>query len=139
MEFLDKREAKNVALMLNAKPIGGKKRHNFYHDDIWCMKYLSKFTWNELMEHRIHQKEDARKKLQVTLMKQKKQDEDFIESMSKKAHFDKLAKKRAAKGDDSKKRKREDKSEVKAVFRPKRVTSAESMVAKDSLLSAFAL
>jgi len=28
---------------------GGKKR-NFYHDDIWTLKYLPKFKWHHLTE-----------------------------------------------------------------------------------------
>lgn len=142
VEFLDKHEAKSVAQTLNAKPIGGKKRHNFYRDDIWCMKYLSKFTWNDLMEHRVHSKEVGRKKLQVALMKQKKQDEEFVESLSQKRHFESIAKKRAAKGidgDDSKKRRqRDDKCRTRSVYRGK-PASVESLAAKESLLSALAL
>ena len=49
MEFHDKRVAKTVALMLNNTPIGGKKR-SYYHDDLWNIKYLSKFRWTHLTE-----------------------------------------------------------------------------------------
>ena len=49
VEFLDKRIAKSVALALNNTPIGGKKR-SYYYDDLWNMKYLSKFKWTHLTE-----------------------------------------------------------------------------------------
>ena len=49
VEFNDKRVAKTVALMLNNTPIGGKKR-SYYHDDLWNIKYLSKFRWTHLTE-----------------------------------------------------------------------------------------
>ena len=49
VEFHDKRVAKTVALMLNNTPIGGKKR-SYYHDDLWNIKYLSKFRWTHLTE-----------------------------------------------------------------------------------------
>ena len=46
---MDKRVAKAIALALNNTPIGGKKR-SYYHDDLWNMKYLSKFKWTHLTE-----------------------------------------------------------------------------------------
>ena len=49
VEFHDKRVAKTVALMLNNTPIGGKKC-SYYHDDLWNIKYLSKFRWTHLTE-----------------------------------------------------------------------------------------
>ena len=49
VEFHDKRVAKTVAVMLNNTPIGGKKR-SYYHDDLWNIKYLSKFRWTHLTE-----------------------------------------------------------------------------------------
>lgn len=93
VEFLEKSDAKRIALTLNGKSIGGKKRHNFYHDDIWCMKYLSKFTWNDLVEHRVYQKQMNSQKLQTMLSKQKKDDEFFLESVAKKHRMDSSEKK----------------------------------------------
>ena len=43
VEFASKKTAKMCALMLNCKQIGGKKRHNLMYDDMWNIKYLSKF------------------------------------------------------------------------------------------------
>ena len=96
VEFLSKVDAKQIALALNGKSIGGKKRHNFYHDDVWCMKYLSKFTWNDLVEHRVYQKQMNSKKLQTMLSKQKRDDEYFLESVEKKNRMDTAERKRAA-------------------------------------------
>lgn len=42
VEFSDKKVAKRVAESLNCTPIGGKKG-DFYHDDIWNLKYLKNF------------------------------------------------------------------------------------------------
>lgn len=47
IEFLDKRKAKLVAETLNTQKIGGKKS-SFYHDDLWNLKYLPKFKWDDL-------------------------------------------------------------------------------------------
>lgn len=49
VEFKDKRIAKRVALTLNGNTVGGKKR-NYHHDDIWNIKYLSKFKWTHITE-----------------------------------------------------------------------------------------
>ena len=49
VEFADKRVAKAVAVTLNNTPVGGRKRH-YYHDDLWNIKYLSKFRWTHLTE-----------------------------------------------------------------------------------------
>lgn len=49
VEFADRRVAKAIAMALNNVPIGGKKR-NYYHDDIWNIKYLPKFRWTHLAE-----------------------------------------------------------------------------------------
>ncbi|GAA5825418.1 hypothetical protein JCM3770_002128 [Rhodotorula araucariae] len=49
VEFLDKRIARSVAEMLNAQTIGGKKSDR-WHDDVWTMKYLPRFRWDQLSE-----------------------------------------------------------------------------------------
>ena len=50
VEFDEKSTAKRCALLLNAKQIGGKKMKNMYYDDLWTIKYLSKFKWSHLTE-----------------------------------------------------------------------------------------
>lgn len=47
VEFLNKKDAKLCAETLNAQIIGGKKG-NWYHDDVWNIKYLPKFKWHHL-------------------------------------------------------------------------------------------
>lgn len=47
VEFKDKKVAKLVAETLSATTIGGKKG-NYYHDDVWNIKYLPKFKWHHL-------------------------------------------------------------------------------------------
>lgn len=50
IEFERKKDAKLAALALNNQLVGGKKRHNKYHDDTWQLKYLSGFKWFHLTE-----------------------------------------------------------------------------------------
>lgn len=49
VEFLDKRVARSVAALLNARTIGGKKNSR-WRDDVWTIKYLPKFRWDDLSE-----------------------------------------------------------------------------------------
>ncbi|GAA5906048.1 hypothetical protein JCM8208_006326 [Rhodotorula glutinis] len=57
VEYLDKRVARSVAEMLNAQTIGkfffrvpGGKKSDRWHDDVWTMKYLPRFRWDQLSE-----------------------------------------------------------------------------------------
>ena len=49
VEFMDKKIAKKFVRRYNGEPIGGKK-HNPFYEEIWCVKYLSKFKWDHLLE-----------------------------------------------------------------------------------------
>lgn len=49
IEFEDKKMGRAVAEMLNGTQMGGKLRSR-YHDDLWTLKYLSKFKWDHLTE-----------------------------------------------------------------------------------------
>lgn len=63
VEFIDKRKAKKAADILNGTPIGGKKRHNYYRDDIWNLKYLHKFKWSMIKEEERYKKMSRKQKL----------------------------------------------------------------------------
>ena len=47
VEFLDKKKARRCAEMLNGTQIGGKRRSAHY-SDLWMLKYLPKFKWDNL-------------------------------------------------------------------------------------------
>jgi ESF2/ABP1 family protein len=49
VEFAKKSVAKRVAEMLNGQPMGGPRRSS-YHYDLWNLKYLHKFKWDNLTE-----------------------------------------------------------------------------------------
>jgi len=55
VEFADKRVAKRTALALNGQRIGGKRR-SAYYDDLWCIKYLPRFKWDDLTEEIAYQR-----------------------------------------------------------------------------------
>lgn len=49
MEFENKKIARAVARTLNNTRVS-RKKHTFYYDDLWNIKYLSKFKWSYLTE-----------------------------------------------------------------------------------------
>ena len=55
VEFADKRVAKRTALLLNSQRIGGKRR-SAYYDDLWCIKYLPRFKWDDLTDEIAYQR-----------------------------------------------------------------------------------
>jgi ESF2/ABP1 family protein len=82
VEFESKEVAKNCALLLNNKQIGGKKRHNLFYDDILNVKYLSGFQWSHLSEkltydHKMREQrlttETNRAKKEMTFFDQKRE------------------------------------------------------------------
>jgi hypothetical protein len=58
------------------------------------MRYLSRFSWSDLIEHRVYQKQVNQKQLQVMISKQKKEDEFYLKSVAKKKRIDSIDKKK---------------------------------------------
>lgn len=56
-----------MAESLNNTSIGGKKG-DFYHDDIWNVKYLKNFKWDYLTEKFAYEKRVKENKLKVAMM-----------------------------------------------------------------------
>lgn len=50
IEFIKKKEAKLAVEMLNCNPIGRAGKGKSFADDLWNLKYLSKFTWSHLTD-----------------------------------------------------------------------------------------
>ena len=61
------------------------------------MRYLSRFSWSDLIEHRVYQKQVNQKQLQTMISKQKKEDEFYLKSVAKKKRQDTIDKKREKK------------------------------------------
>ena len=76
IEFNDKIYAKLAEYQLNGKPIGGSKKC-IYRDELWNLKYLHKFKWNDLMENLTMEKKIQEKKLKIEIA-QSKRENDFI-------------------------------------------------------------
>eukprot|EP01033_Poteriospumella_lacustris_P000307 gene307-195_t len=82
IEFADKKIAKQVAESLNNTPIGGKKG-DFYHDDIWNLKYLKGFKWEFLTEKLTYERRIRESKLKAALLQARKMNAEMSDLIEK--------------------------------------------------------
>ncbi|XP_018497606.1 activator of basal transcription 1 [Galendromus occidentalis] len=72
IEFKRKKDAKRVAEVLNAKPVGGKRRAP-YHDCLWNIKYLNRYRWTHLSERLTYEKAVKDQRLRTEIAKAKRE------------------------------------------------------------------
>ncbi|XVE84059.1 hypothetical protein DITRI_Ditri16bG0138600 [Diplodiscus trichospermus] len=77
VEFARKGIAKRVANMLNGEQIGGKKRSSFYYD-LWNIKYLSKFKWDDLTEEIAYKSAIREQKLALEISAAKRERDFYL-------------------------------------------------------------
>ncbi|XP_062105592.1 pre-rRNA-processing protein ESF2 [Humulus lupulus] len=86
VEFSDKRVAKRVADMLNGEQIGGKKKSSFYYD-LWNIKYLSKFKWDDLTEEIAYKKAAREQKLALEISAAKRERDFYLSKVDQARAF----------------------------------------------------
>jgi len=96
VEFKDKKIAKAVARSLNNTNIGGKKR-NYYHDDIWNLKYLPKFKWVHISEKLAYEKVSREQRMRTEISQVKKEAAFYLENVGKGKVIENLEKRKAKK------------------------------------------
>ncbi|KRZ04883.1 Activator of basal transcription 1 [Trichinella pseudospiralis] len=89
VEFADKRVAKRVAMMLNNKQVGGRKRSRAY-ECLWNMKYLHRFKWYHLTEQLTYERNLHRQRLQMEVSQAKREARFFSQQLEKGKHLSKL-------------------------------------------------
>lgn len=82
VEFVSKREAKIAAETLNGNIIGGKKG-NFYHDDLWNMKYLKGFKWSHLTEQIANENAERAARMREEVRRTKQENKAFMEDVER--------------------------------------------------------
>jgi ESF2/ABP1 family protein len=93
IEFLDKKDAKSAALLLNGQPMTqGKKK--YYSQDLWCLKYLSGFRWTHLTEKLAYERAIKEQKLQTELAQSKRENSLFMRQVERGKMIDKIHKKK---------------------------------------------
>ncbi|KAG5337115.1 hypothetical protein C0989_010736 [Termitomyces sp. Mn162] len=141
VEFKDKKVARQVAEMLNAQPIGGKKGTR-WHDDVWTMKYLPRFKWNMLTEQVAHEAAIHAAKLRVELSHSKQEQQEYLKNVELARVLEKRAEKKREKGEELRfkplkerpVKRRSDDSEEVSQSRKKHKSSEEQL---DNVLSSI--
>lgn len=100
VEFADKKVAKRVARGLNNTMIGGKKR-DYYHDDIWNIRYLKGFKWHHLTERLAYERKIREQRIRVEMSQAKRQSKFYLDRVEQARSIDaQRAKKRARREKD---------------------------------------
>lgn len=94
IEFKDKKVAKYVATTFNSAQTGGKKRHNFYREDTWSIKYLSKFTWEHLQSKIEFDTHLAEQEIRNEITNDRKAGRFFAQQVEKAREIEGIKKKR---------------------------------------------
>ncbi|KAL8471218.1 hypothetical protein ACS0TY_028140 [Phlomoides rotata] len=89
VEFTDKKVAKRVAEMLNGEQFGGKKRSSFYYD-LWNIKYLSKFKWDDLTEEIALKNATREQKLSLELSAAKRERDFYLSKVDQSKAISKI-------------------------------------------------
>ncbi|KAJ0054192.1 hypothetical protein Pint_02846 [Pistacia integerrima] len=82
VEFTKKSVAKRVANMLNGEQIGGRKRSSFYYD-LWNIKYLRKFKWDDLTEEIAYKSAVREQKLALEISAAKRERDFYLSKVDK--------------------------------------------------------
>ena len=99
VEFVSKTDAQVAAETLNGNIIGGKKG-NFYHDDIWSMKYLKGFKWSHLTEQIANENAERAARMREEIRKTKKENKAFVDDIEKGKMLAGMEEKRKAKQEE---------------------------------------
>ncbi|MCJ1327004.1 RNA-binding ATPase activator esf2 [Thelotrema lepadinum] len=103
VEFASKKKAKICVETLNANVIGGKKG-GWYHDDLWNLKYLKGFKWEDLMEQVQHEEQVRDSRLRAEIQSEARERRLFLENVERakgeKGMEAKRARKKGVRGDD---------------------------------------
>ena len=105
IEFEDKIYAKLAEYQLNGKPIGGNKKC-IYRDELWNLKYLHKFKWNDLVESMTLEKKIQEKELKIEIAQSKRENDFIIKNYEKSKKY--LNKKREMENENEENKDKDD-------------------------------
>jgi ESF2/ABP1 family protein len=97
VEFVSKNDAKAAASILNGNIMGGKKG-NYYHDDLWNMKYLKGFKWSHLTEQIAAENAEREARLREEIRRTRKENKAFVEDIERGKALEGMDNKRKSKG-----------------------------------------
>ena len=97
VEFLNKKDAKSVALALNGRPFSGSRGSRF-REDLWCIKYLgSDFKWSTLTERISYENAVRDQKMRQEISQARRENKAFLNQVEKARVLKKIDEKRQIK------------------------------------------
>ena len=81
--------------MLNGTQVGGRRR-GAHFSDLWNMKYLPKFKWDNLTEEIEYQKALREQRMQLELSVAKKERDFYLQKVEQAKQIEKMRERRAA-------------------------------------------
>lgn len=97
VEFVSKKDAKIAVETLNGNIIGGKKG-NFYHDDLWSMKYLKGFKWSHLTEQIANENAERAARMREEVRRTRQENKAFVDDVERGKMLEGMELKRKARG-----------------------------------------
>lgn len=97
VEFERKSVAKMVGALLNNQPVGGKKRHNRWRDDLWSLRYLPKFKWHHLSDWHDEKRRSRLERKTAELLQMKRENTYYLDQVDKKRKMDFIEQRRRKK------------------------------------------
>eukprot|EP01122_Echinamoeba_exundans_P005078 TRINITY_DN15257_c0_g1_i1.p1 TRINITY_DN15257_c0_g1~~TRINITY_DN15257_c0_g1_i1.p1 ORF type:complete len:242 (+),score=65.77 TRINITY_DN15257_c0_g1_i1:95-820(+) len=90
VEFKSRKRARRVAEALNVSPIGRGR----FRDELWNIKYLKGFTWQDLMNQQLHHKKLRDQRLRQRVEHAKRAVNFYLDQKEKQESEEKKSKKR---------------------------------------------
>lgn len=87
VEFVKKKDAKEVCELLNARIIGGKKG-SYYHDDMWNLLYLKGFKWHNLTDQIASEDAERASRMRAEISKTSRENKDFVRNVERSKMLD---------------------------------------------------
>lgn len=100
VEMESKSLAKHVAQSLHMTPISNQKR-NPHCDDLWSLKYLSKFKWSHLTEKVAYERRVREQKLRLETLQARRETSEYKKLVEDGKKLDKIEERRRKRQPDS--------------------------------------
>jgi ESF2/ABP1 family protein len=136
IEFKSRKRARRVAEALNVSPIGRGR----FRDELWNIKYLKGFTWQDLMNQQLHHKKLRDQRLRQRVEHAKRAVNFYLDQKEKQESEEKKSKKRKKPAaDDDEAPSQPHPESVKRVFSqtPKATATEENGDLDDNFLSSL--
>ncbi|RPA82740.1 hypothetical protein BJ508DRAFT_375502 [Ascobolus immersus RN42] len=131
VEFLDKKCAKLCVETLNAQIVGGKKG-NYYHDDVWNMKYLQGFKWGDLQAQIAYENASRQAKMRAEIAQATRENKTFLKNVERAKMVENMEAKKRKRQADAEGEKAEgsapkkEKTDVRRTFRQNEIAAGNS-------------